>query len=319
MSLLPPESPVSPKPYEMAPNASNERGRTVVYFDSGFLRAEIFHFKDMIDSNFAFMLAHLQAEMLAFTSCTWDGADMPHPAKIAARSVCLVDNRIDEGGFHTILTSFPKLRELEFYRVVKDFGYFDDIGRVLSEHGQRLEYLLMMNENHVPFNTEIGSLHTLTNLKTLKITLEFLIGFRDNPRGWDDYGEVCTDCVEEHSSDADMEAGSYPVCFYRQEEPDYEEIHSSFGDWSLAKLLPPSLEELELYIEQPKLRVYFYTYERYGAKFEELLTDVRFDKLRTVSAPLLEPVAEKLRNGPTRWVLDSCSNLRRMPVTAEEA
>ncbi|KAI0453754.1 hypothetical protein F5B21DRAFT_272586 [Xylaria acuta] len=266
------------------------------------LGAKHLRFVNVQVSTVDYLLVHPTAEELEFRSCFWDLlANIPESTRAAARVVRLIATHIDDMGINEILCKLRRLRSLVYYRPSDEVDTdFDLIGSELARHGQHLEHLELVNEALMPFCTPIGSIHTLINLKTLDMDLELLIGFRENPREYDDY----------------MDAGFDP----EEEELDYEEINRYAGDWSLVKLLPPSLEKLTLHIEYPKLEVYFNTYERYGAKFEELLTaDGQFDNLHWVSAPRLNTVAEKLCGRPTRWALigtGKCT-MARTPLRTE--
>ncbi|KAI0534112.1 hypothetical protein GGR58DRAFT_483989, partial [Xylaria digitata] len=170
------------------------------------------------------------------------------------------------------------------------------IGEVFNQFGQRLESLTFSSEHGMPFTSPLGSLQNLTSLKSLEIDLELLIGFRTIPDA---------DCYE------------YLDCAYAAGKGfDFDEEHESHGDWSFLTLLPTSLEKLIIWLDVPKISVYFNTYERYGAKFEELLTaDRRFEKLEYVQAPYVGTVVEKLRGRLTGWVLDSSDRIKRVSTT----
>lgn len=105
-------------------------------------------------------------------------------------------------------------------------------------------------------------------------------------------------------------------------EPDYEEINAGFGDWSFINKLPPSLEVLIIEIESPKLWTYFNTYERYGAKFEELISaSRRFRNLTYINAPNMDRVAARTRDRLPHWVLGRCHELKRIappPAVVED-
>ncbi|KAI1748564.1 hypothetical protein F4782DRAFT_349465 [Xylaria castorea] len=268
----------------------------------GILDAKYLRFVGLQASEVEYLLAHPKAEVLEFHSCYWDIRDgNPKSTHGAARVVRLIGTTIKDTGLNEVLCRFPKLRSLVYYRPSDEVDTcFDEMGRELTKHGQHLEHLELVNEALMPFYTEFGSLHKLINLKSLEIDLEFLIGFRENPREYDDY----------------MDAGFDP----EEEELDYEEINREAGDWSLVKMLPHSLEKLTIHIEYPKLEVYFNTYERYGAKFEELLTaEGQFDNLRWVNAPRLNTVAEKLCGRSTEWALlgNSKCTMARTPRRTE--
>ncbi|KAI8948983.1 hypothetical protein F4801DRAFT_429977 [Xylaria longipes] len=254
--------------------------------DPGILTAKRVRLVDLEVSEFGYLLAKPNVEELEFSSCYWDNAKLPKSENTSVRAIRLVDTTMDEMGFNKILCKIPHLKSLVYFRPADecDTG-FDMMGGELAKHGQNLEHLELWNDALMPFYSPFGSLHTLTKLKTLEMDLELLIGFRDNPRNWDDY----------------MDGGFVSE---EEEEPDYEEINSDAGDWSLVKLLPPSLEKLTLEIDTPKLSVYFNTYERWEAKFEELLTADQFDKLHWVRAANLDAVAKKLCGRPgNRWAL----------------
>jgi hypothetical protein len=212
------------------------------------------------------------------------------------RRIDLIDTSIDDRGFESILTGFSQLTELVYFRPTDETETdFDMIGGVLKEYGQRLEHLQMHNVSLMPFYTPVGSLHTCTSLKTLNMDLELLVGFHENPRGG--HNEYL---------DASIEEDEEPLI--------YDEIYDEVVDWSLVKLLPTSLVKLTLWVEEPKIDAYYNTYERYGAKFEELLTsDDHSQNLQSVTASFLEPVAEKLRGTLTGWVMDG-STMVRMPT-----
>ncbi|KAI0446335.1 hypothetical protein F4803DRAFT_39504 [Xylaria telfairii] len=267
------------------------------------LNAEALKFKNCRVSEIEFLLVHPTAEVLEFIDCEWDTvATVPVSDHGAAHTIRLVETMISDLGFREILTKFPELRTLAYFRPTEDIDTdLDEMGTELARYGQHIEHLTLLNESLLPFASGFGSLHKMINLKTLEVDLELLIGFRDNPRGWDDY-EGCGYYGNEESEESEEEP-----------EPD---IH-----WSLVNRLPPSLEKLTLSIETPKLSVYFNTYESYGAKFEELLTDARFAKLRWVHAPNLDTVAEKLKGKPgNEWgLLGTGESILARPPTRPEA
>ncbi|KAI1146068.1 hypothetical protein F4825DRAFT_473085 [Nemania diffusa] len=275
-------------------------GPKVLRFDSRFLTAQHLRFYDMRVSRIAFALVHPSAVTLELVHCQWDLAtQIPVSRNIPARTILLVGTRISDYGFSTILENFPNLRTLSYYRPADEIDtHFDMVGQELATSGQNLEHLTMLNENLMPFATPVGSLKKLTNLKTLEIDLELLIGFREIPN--EDYDEY-------------MDSGLV--------EPDtmldYEEIHEQAGDWCLLDLLPASLEELTLHLENPKLDTYFYNYERYGAKLEELLkAEHLFPNLTCISAPRLAEVSEKIGGRQAGWSL-TLSTMHRQPLPAE--
>lgn len=203
---------------------------------------------------------------------------------------------IDERGLEDILTTFPKLKELVFYRPYNEFEdnetEYHGLGETLNNFGGKLESLSIYNESLMPFETPFGSLAKMTSLKSLDMVLEMLIGFHVNPRGG--YDEYLDAPIEED-----------------EEPPNYDDVYAEVGDWSLVELLPESLEFLTLEVECPKMYEYFNTYERYGAKFEELFrANMRFKHLRCVRAPRLEEVAKNLQNRLTGWELRGGSMIR---------
>ncbi|KAI1741543.1 hypothetical protein F4680DRAFT_67643 [Xylaria scruposa] len=271
------------------------------------LTAKVLKFRGLKASQVEFLFARPNVEVLEFHSCYWDiWSEGPTTTRTMVHAIKLVDTAVDDSGLNDILRRFPGLRSLVYFRPQEEVDTgLHELGRELVKYGQNLEHLELYNDSLMPFYSPFGSLQKLINLKTLEIDLELLIGFRDNPRGYDDYGDDEYLDIEEVAE---------------QEEPDYEEINRYAGDWSLVKLLPPSLEKLTLHIEQPKLEVYFNTYERYGAKFEELMTAKgQFDKLRWVQAPRLNTVAEKLCRKSTGWALigESKHIMARTPLRTE--
>ncbi|KAI1118641.1 hypothetical protein F5Y14DRAFT_447002 [Nemania sp. NC0429] len=232
--------------------------------------------------------------------CDWSlRPDMPVPICEATRTVHLLGTNINWDGFRDLLTCFPCMDTLVYSRPADEIDtHFDMVGEALTNDGANLEHLTMLNENYMPFCTPVGSLHTLTNLRSLEIHLELLIGFRENPIGYDEY------------MDWDM--------FEPDNAPDYEEIIRYAGDWSLIPLLPASLEKLILHVDDPKLDVYFNTYERYGAKIEELLmAEHLFERLTDISAPGLTAVEKRIRSRHTGWILTAQSAMQRPPTEAK--
>ncbi|KAI0467535.1 hypothetical protein F4859DRAFT_236261 [Xylaria cf. heliscus] len=263
---------------------------------TGLLYAKFLRFVDIRVSHVDHLFIHPFAEEMLFEDCCWDlAAEVPKSGQrhSALRVIRFVGTNLKDYGLNEVLCNLPELRTLEYFRPADDIDTcFHEMGSELARNGQNLEHLTLSNEALMPFCTPFGSLHTLTRLKTLDVDLEFLIGFRDNPRNWDDY----------------MDAGFYPE---DEGELDYEQIHKWAGDWSLVKLLPQSLERLTLHVECPKISVYFNTYERFGAKFEELLTAKgQFVHLRWIMAPELDKVAERLCTRPgNEWALIGTSKI----------
>ncbi|KAJ8129468.1 hypothetical protein O1611_g4163 [Lasiodiplodia mahajangana] len=299
-SRMPADKDYAEETYEMARPSSRGDRPGVLLFDSRFLTAEHLRFYNMRVSNFAFALVHPTAVKLELINCTWDLiTEIPVSKNVAARAIHLVDTKIGDDGFNDILTNFPNLRTLVYCRPTDDVDtQFDMIGREIKLYGQRLEHLTLLNESYMPFCTPIGSLQALDNLKSLDIYLEMLIGFLRNPGDYDDY-------MDSGFNDSD-------------EECDYDEIYDEeVGDWSLIKMLPGTLESLTLHIEDAKLHTYFNTYERYGAKIEELITaDHLFPNLRSISAPRLSQVAKKLSGDQTAWALTN-STMHRVPLAVK--
>ncbi|KAJ8106287.1 hypothetical protein ONZ43_g7117 [Nemania bipapillata] len=289
---------------DMARRPDQEDRAEILRFDNRFLTAQHLRFYNMRISRIAFALIHPTAVTLELIQCHWDlTAKIPISDNIAASTIRLVGTQISSNGFNEILANFPRLRTLVYYRPEDEIdSHFDMVGTELRELGGNLEHLTMLNEAYMPFCTPIGSLQKLTNLKTLEIDLELLIGFRENPN--EDYDEY----MDSGFIDPDTSI-------------DYEEIHEQAGDWCLVKMLPASLETLTLHLEDPKLDIYFYTYERYGAKLEELITaDDLFPNLVSISAPRLSEVAEKLSGRDTAWVLTKSTMHRHPhPIKAEES
>ncbi|KAI8628464.1 hypothetical protein F5Y19DRAFT_141168 [Xylariaceae sp. FL1651] len=257
--------------------------------------AKVLRFSDMNVSSFDFMFGHPGVQKLVLDHCFWDLlTNLRGQSNSQVSRVELLGCNINEHGFKDILTSFDQLRQLVYYRPVDETDTdFDLIGEVLEEHGHHLEHLEMHNDALMPFYSPVGSLQGLVSLKTLDMHLELLIGFRENPReGYDEYmdGAFDTDQVL-----------------------NYQDIHADVGDWSLVELLPASLEDLTLFVEDPKIDTYFNTYAEYGAKFEELITaESRFPKLRRVKAPFVGQVADKLRGRLTGWELKETDTLCRV-------
>ncbi|TRX90846.1 hypothetical protein FHL15_008250 [Xylaria flabelliformis] len=261
------------------------------------LTAKVLRFQGLQASKVEYLFAHPKAEVLEFHNCYWDiGAE---PIHTKTRAIKFVETTINDDRLSDILCRFPKLRSLVYFRPSDEVDTcMDMLGRELAEHGQNLEHLELYNDGLMSFATPFAYLHMLGNLKTLEMDLELLIGFLDYPREYDD--DYCMDDAGFESSSEEEEETTTDY-----EEEKEEEINYYAGEWSLVKLLPPSLEKLTLHIEQPKLGLYFDTYERFGAKFEELIMTAaaaaaaegsRFDKLHWVSAPRLDLVAEKLRD-----------------------
>ncbi|KAI0799249.1 hypothetical protein GGR55DRAFT_510962 [Xylaria sp. FL0064] len=214
----------------------------------------------------------------------------------SAREVVLVDTLIGDRVFQEMFLNLPALRTLVYYRPSNEPTHIDLVGQVMVRFGWKLEHLVLRNESLYPFEQSIDSLVRLRKLKTLEIDLEFLIGFRDIPaRDFDEYMD--SPFVND------------------EEEQDFDEIHESFGDWALVDLLPTSLEKLTLHIDYPKLNVYFNTYERYGAKFEQLLrAEARFRKLEFIEAPDIAGVLSGLdRSIADNWIPEGRSVIRRIP------
>ncbi|KAI1827350.1 hypothetical protein F4861DRAFT_405537 [Xylaria intraflava] len=276
--------------------ASNQTGGVInIGSNSLFLSSQVIRFSDLPVSRFAFLFQHPRAQKLVLYNCSWGHVPMRANENSLVKKIDLVNTSIDDGGFNDILVGFSNLRELSYSRPVEETGgHFDLIGNVLREHGSKLEHLTMINDSLMSFDTAIGSLGLLESLKTIEISLELLIGFRKNPVGYDDYGDEA---------------------FVGQtEDPDYNAIHEQAGDWSLVNLLPTSLEKLTLYVETPKLDVYFNTHARYGAKLEALLTaDCRFAKLISVKAPNLDGVVQRIDNRLTSWLSDGMGTIIRLP------
>ncbi|KAI0548037.1 hypothetical protein F4679DRAFT_597082 [Xylaria curta] len=274
------------------------------------LTAKVLHFQGLNASEVEYLFAHPKVEVLEFHNCYWDiWSKEPKTTHTTAHAIKLVETPMTDCKLGDIFCRFPKLRSLVYFRPSEEVDtWLDDMGRELAKNGQNLEHLELYNDSLMPFSAPFGSLQSLENLKTLEIDLELLIGFRDNPKGYDDYGGEEYLFLETEDEE-------------EEEEPDYDEIHRYAGDWSLVKLLPHSLEKLTIHIEQPKLEVYFNTYERFGAKFEELMTAAGFfDNLHWVEAPRLNMVAEKLcGKSNTGWALIGQSKhvMARPPLRIE--
>ncbi|KAI0858739.1 hypothetical protein F4860DRAFT_485172 [Xylaria cubensis] len=270
------------------------------------LTAKVLRFEGVSASAVEYLFAHPKAEVLEFHNCYWDSG--PEPICTRTRAVKFVETTLNDSRLNDILCRFPKLRSFVYFRPSDEVDTcMDGMGRELSKYGQNLEHLELYNDGMMSFATSFGYLHLLGNLKTLEMDLEFLIGFLEIPRDFDEY-------VMDYAGFESSEEGS------EEEETDHEEeeIDYDAGNWSLVHLLPPSLEKLTLHIEQPKLGMYFDTYERFGAKFEELMTaQDRFDKLCWVSAPRLNLVAEKLRDKATGWTLVEEEIMARTPLGAK--
>ncbi|KAI3321090.1 hypothetical protein HD806DRAFT_212543 [Xylariaceae sp. AK1471] len=280
-----------------------QRDQEMVFCTDGELfSAQVLRFFNFLVSEIDFILVHPGVKKLELNGCSWNlMTDIPQQNRSRVRKIDLFGCSINEKGFKDILTRFSELKELVYCRPLDEIDtHFDMIGYVLEEYGHHLEHLKMHNESLLPFCTPVGPLQACMNLKTLDMHLELLIGFLENPRdGQDEYMDAGFDDEEEDA-------------------PNYDEIYAQVKDWSLVEVLPNSLEKLTLWVEEPKLATYYNTYERYGAKFEELLTsDRRFPKLRSVTAPKLELVAEKLHGRLTGWILDGFT-MARIP-TVEEA
>ncbi|KAI1186611.1 hypothetical protein F5B17DRAFT_431383 [Nemania serpens] len=258
------------------------------------LMAKITRFCNMPVTDFSSSLFHSVAHKIELINCEWSlRIEVPSSAHTVARIIHLLGTGINWDGFRDIMTSFPSMHTLVYTRPADEIDtHFDLVGKVLAHYGTNLEHLTMLNEHYMPFCSPLGSLSTLINLKSLEIHLELLIGFRENPNGYEEY----------------MDFGF----FEPDDVVDYEEVNRYAGDWSLVSLLPTSLETLTLHIEDPKLEVYFNTYERYGAKIEELLTaEHLFKSLTEISAPGLTAVEKKIRARHTGWVLTAQIAMQR--------
>ncbi|KAI1166729.1 hypothetical protein F5B18DRAFT_29469 [Nemania serpens] len=263
------------------------------------LIAETIRFYNMPVSDFSSSLFHSSARTIELINCEWSlRAEVPLSINTAPRIIHLLGTSISWNGFGDIMTCFPCMHTLVYTRPADEIDtHFDLVGGVLAHYGTELEHLTMLNENYMPFCSPLGSLNTLTNLRSLEIHLELLIGFRENPNGYEEY------------MGADI--------FDPDDAPDYEEINRYAGDWSLLPLLPPSLEKLILHVEDPKLEVYFNTYDRYGAKLEELVTaEHLFERLTDISAPGLAEVEKRIRARHTGWVLTAQSAMQRPSMEA---
>ncbi|KAI0105258.1 hypothetical protein GGR51DRAFT_560469 [Nemania sp. FL0031] len=304
-SRMPGDENSAEETYEMARPSSRGNRPGVLLFDSRFLTAEHLRFYNMRVSNFAFALVHPTALKLELIGCNWNlVTEIPISTNVAARAIHLIDTKISDTGFNSILTNFPNLRTLVYCRPTEEVDTdLDMIGHEITQFGQRLEHLTLLNESYMSFRTPIGSLQALDHLKSLDIYLEMLIGFLRNPGDYDDYMDSGF-----HDSDSEAEA-----------EVDYDEIYNDeVGNWSLTRMLPSSLETLTLHIEDAKLQTYFNTYERYGAKIEELITaEHLFPNLKSISAPRLSPVAEKLAGRQVPWALTK-STIHRVPLAVKQ-
>jgi hypothetical protein len=232
-----------------------------------------------------FILAYRNLKKLEIWSGTWRiRADVRVLDEPKLSYLHLVDTDIDRY-LDGILLLFKELRELIYFRPSSDWPYdTDTMGDALREHGKQLEHLELHNESLMPFYNPIGSLAPLSNLRKLDCYLEFLIDYLENPvsKGYEEY--------EGAPWDEEVD-----------EPPDYEEIYQQRGDWSLVKVLPPSLEWLHIDIEEPKIYTYYNTWERYGAKFYELATSDQFPRLQHIIALGLAPVGQKLQEDVTGW------------------
>ncbi|KAI0969568.1 hypothetical protein F4678DRAFT_164266 [Xylaria arbuscula] len=290
--------------FVMSSSSGESNSTTLRYLDSQLTTAKCLRFIGMRTQDIGFLLAHPLVEKIEFVNCTYDMATfVPRTSEHVpgAREVVLADTTYSLVCFDIIFRSFPKLRKLTyFYPSNEPDNNFDDVATALNNHGRLLEDLAMHNDHSRPFDNYIGSMAHFSNLKTLEIDLEFLIGFRPIPRGdWDEYTDSPYDVDEE--------------------DPDYDEIHESFGDWSFVELLPTSIETLTIEVDSPKLQVYFNTYERFGAKFEELMTAVEyFPNLKHVEAENLYLVAERAGNRLPNWVIEDSHIMTKRVVTAAE-
>ncbi|TGJ86615.1 hypothetical protein E0Z10_g2138 [Xylaria hypoxylon] len=285
--------------FELALPGHSTRKPSALGPENQFLTAKCLRFVYLRTSHFSFVFLHPIAEKLVLQRCTWDMlAGMVRDLRQEkVRIIHLAESYVAYWGFEDIMTAFPNLRELVYYRPCdEEFSQYHEVGDVFRKFGQGLESLKFFNDALMPFETPLGSLQSLVSLKTLEIPLEMLIGFRPNPReGYYEYLDAAFD---------------------PDEVLDYDEEHEAWGDWSFLELLPTSLEKLTIDLESPKTDVYFNTYERYGVKFEELLiADRRFDKLEYVRAPYIDVVAAKLRGRLTGWVLADRDTIKRVPRT----
>ncbi|GAW23483.1 hypothetical protein ANO14919_130420 [Xylariales sp. No.14919] len=260
-------------------------------------------------SKFAFMFLHPDVEELELMSCTWSLFTLPKLLRglklekirkvVLAGTAPTSDSMLDE-----IFEAFPNLRELHYDRPASELdGAFVMVGRSLQERGGGLEALSFRNDSLMPFMDTLGSLQPLASLKTLDIYLEFLTGFLTIPHG--DYDEY-------------MDSA-----FAAPEDFDYD-LEWGHDSWSFLDLLPTSLEELSVDVDEPKMQVYYHKYERYGAKLEELLLSDRFDRLVSVRAPGISAVVNKIRDMRTGWTYQgNCLATRdprpRAPETASSA
>ncbi|KAI0509682.1 hypothetical protein F5B22DRAFT_648703 [Xylaria bambusicola] len=253
-----------------------------------FLYAKCLAFEGLSLSKFGFLLIHPTVEKIVLESCSWgDTSTIPSDTSMAnAHEIRMYDMDIDGHSIEQIVSTFPRLRSITYQRpyAFEDTN-FGGIGYGLVHYGQKIENLDITNEDLRPFSSWFYSLAPMKSLKTLEISLELLIGFHDQPYGdWYEYEGSVFNKVGE--------------------APDYDAVYNGFGDWTFLNKLPRSLESLTIDIEEPKLGVYYNTYERYGAKFEELISSRRFSKLERVIAPGMDKVAERIRDKLPNWVVD---------------
>ncbi|KAI2636741.1 hypothetical protein GGS21DRAFT_45696 [Xylaria nigripes] len=253
-------------------------------------------FHDVYVSQINHMLAHPRAKEVNLYNCKWDllSEQTGHPNSLV-HTVGLVECSIDDTGITDILLGFPKLRKLTYYHSAdEEYTHFDMIGRALRIDGRQLEHLTIRHQYYQAFATSIGPLYDLNNLTTLEIDLELLAGFHPSPPAF----EVS---LENH----DMSATG---------EIDYDALYEEVGDWSLVNILPTSLVELKVHVDQDKFTTYYNKYERYGAKFEALLaSDHRFAHLICIKAPNLNGAVRATRNRLTNWLSDSMGTIIRLP------
>ncbi|KAI1301078.1 hypothetical protein F5Y03DRAFT_219205 [Xylaria venustula] len=276
---------------------------TEIRLDSRLTTAKCLRIVGQTVSDVSFLLAHPLVEKIEFENCKYPvGTVVPSNSGHVpgAQEIVFVNTTYALSCFFDVFDSFPKLRKLTyFYSSDEPDEDFSDVAFALRNRGQLLEALAMHNDDSRPFFSWIGSLAHMTHLKSLEIDLEFLIGFRPIPHGdWDEYTD-----------------SAYAV----EEGADYDEIHESFGKWSFVELLPASLEKLTIEIDSPKVEVYFNTYERLGAKYEQLMTAVEdFPNLKYVEAESIDLVAERAGDRLADWVLEGRCIMKKRVITAAE-
>lgn len=258
------------------------------------LEADILVFKHLDFNEAAYTLAHPTATVAEISHCYC--GPMDHLAKGSkVKEVIFVETHVHPIALEQFLQNCLEIHTVRYYKPqdMEDVD-FHAYGKAIMRYGKNLKHIEILNEALGGFGTPIGkSFAGLSKLESLEVHLEVIIGHRKNPEGWSDYGQTVSGSVDDYE----------PI--------DYQNINKSFGEWNLVELLPHSLNKLTLHIEEPKLVVYYNTYESYGAKLEELFTNTKFSHLTYVEAPRLDAVAAKLGEAYNGWMLEGTHIMKR--------